>query len=123
MLGYADDAILFAVVLGSTVRRAGVDAVRAHWPGSEDSFAALRVSPAYLSHNSPLQTAIRSDLKRSLAQSLRASTPPCSYRTAGRPARPTSGTRCAGWLGHHQPMNRDVPVQYFQSIIATSARL
>jgi uncharacterized membrane protein YkvA (DUF1232 family) len=42
VLGYADDAILVAVVLRSTVRRAGVDAVRAHWPGSEDGFAALR---------------------------------------------------------------------------------
>ena len=42
VLGYADDAILVAVVLRSTVRRAGIDAVRAHWPGSEDGFAALR---------------------------------------------------------------------------------
>jgi uncharacterized membrane protein YkvA (DUF1232 family) len=41
VLGYADDAIIVAVVLCSVVRRAGIDAVRAHWPGSADGFAAL----------------------------------------------------------------------------------
>jgi uncharacterized membrane protein YkvA (DUF1232 family) len=41
VLGYADDAIIVAAVLRSVVRRAGIDAVRAHWPGSEDGFAAL----------------------------------------------------------------------------------
>jgi uncharacterized membrane protein YkvA (DUF1232 family) len=41
VLGYADDAIIVTLVLRSTVRRAGLDAVRAHWPGSEDGFAAL----------------------------------------------------------------------------------
>ncbi|MBV9060299.1 MAG: DUF1232 domain-containing protein [Pseudonocardiales bacterium] len=41
VLGYADDAIIVAVVLRSVVRRAGIDAVRAHWPGSADGFAAL----------------------------------------------------------------------------------
>jgi uncharacterized membrane protein YkvA (DUF1232 family) len=41
VLGYADDAIIVAVVLRSVVRRAGIDAVRAHWPGSTDGFAAL----------------------------------------------------------------------------------
>jgi uncharacterized membrane protein YkvA (DUF1232 family) len=41
VLGYADDAIIVAAVLRSVVRRAGVDAVRAHWPGSADGFAAL----------------------------------------------------------------------------------
>lgn len=41
VLGYADDAIIVAVVLRSVVRRAGIDAVRAHWPGSDDGFAAL----------------------------------------------------------------------------------
>src|SRR6266496_3471371 len=41
VLGYADDAILVTFVLRSTVRRAGIDAVRAHWPGSDDGFAAL----------------------------------------------------------------------------------
>jgi uncharacterized membrane protein YkvA (DUF1232 family) len=41
ILGYADDAILVTAVLRSTVRRAGLDAVRAHWPGSPDGFTAL----------------------------------------------------------------------------------
>jgi uncharacterized membrane protein YkvA (DUF1232 family) len=41
VLGYADDAILVTLVLRSTVRRAGIAAVRAHWPGSGDGFAAL----------------------------------------------------------------------------------
>ncbi|MFI7190109.1 YkvA family protein [Nocardia nova] len=41
VLGYADDAIIITAVLRSVVRRAGVDAVRAHWPGTDDGFAAL----------------------------------------------------------------------------------
>ncbi|MEV6867695.1 DUF1232 domain-containing protein [Streptosporangium subroseum] len=41
VLGYADDAIIAAVVLRSVVRRAGLQAVRAHWPGSDDGFTAL----------------------------------------------------------------------------------
>ncbi len=41
VLGYADDAIIVTAVLRSTVRRAGLDAVRKHWPGTEDGFAAL----------------------------------------------------------------------------------
>jgi uncharacterized membrane protein YkvA (DUF1232 family) len=41
VLGYADDAIVVTVVLRSVVRRAGLDAVRRHWPGSDDGFTAL----------------------------------------------------------------------------------
>ncbi|GAA4410114.1 DUF1232 domain-containing protein [Actinokineospora soli] len=41
VLGYADDAIVVVAVLRAVVRRAGIDAVRAHWPGSDDGFAAL----------------------------------------------------------------------------------
>ncbi|MEW2506902.1 YkvA family protein [Amycolatopsis sp. CA-161197] len=41
VLGYADDAIVVTLVLRSVVRRAGIDAVRAHWPGTEDGFAGL----------------------------------------------------------------------------------
>ena len=41
VLGYADDAIMVAAVLRSVVRRAGLGAVRAHWPGSDDGFTAL----------------------------------------------------------------------------------
>lgn len=41
VLGYADDAIVATLVLRSVARQAGVDAVRAHWPGTDDGFAAL----------------------------------------------------------------------------------
>ncbi|WIX76531.1 YkvA family protein [Amycolatopsis carbonis] len=41
VLGYADDAIVVTLVLRSVVRRAGIDAVRARWPGTEDGFAGL----------------------------------------------------------------------------------
>ncbi|MEU3274478.1 DUF1232 domain-containing protein [Saccharomonospora sp. NPDC006951] len=41
VLGYADDAIIVTAVLRGVVRRAGIDAVRAHWPGTEEGFAAL----------------------------------------------------------------------------------
>ncbi|GAA1521524.1 DUF1232 domain-containing protein [Sphaerisporangium rubeum] len=41
VLGYADDAIIVTAVLRSVVRRAGLPAVRAHWPGTDEGFAAL----------------------------------------------------------------------------------
>ncbi|MFC9464889.1 YkvA family protein [Streptomyces coelicoflavus] len=41
VIGYADDAIIVAFTLRSVVRRAGIDAVRAHWPGTDDGFTAL----------------------------------------------------------------------------------
>jgi uncharacterized membrane protein YkvA (DUF1232 family) len=41
VLGYADDAIIVTAVLRSVVRRAGLAAVRAHWPGTDDGFAAI----------------------------------------------------------------------------------
>ena len=41
VVGYADDAIIVAFVLRSVVRRAGIEAVREHWPGTESGFAAL----------------------------------------------------------------------------------
>jgi hypothetical protein len=40
--GYADDAIIVTLALRSTVRSAGLDAVRAHWPGTDDGFDAVR---------------------------------------------------------------------------------
>ncbi|WP_328647121.1 DUF1232 domain-containing protein [Amycolatopsis sp. NBC_00348] len=40
VLGHADDAIIVTAVLRGVVRRAGLDAVRAHWPGTDDGFAA-----------------------------------------------------------------------------------
>jgi uncharacterized membrane protein YkvA (DUF1232 family) len=41
VLGYADDAIIVTAVLRWVVRRAGLGPVRAHWPGTDDGFAAL----------------------------------------------------------------------------------
>ena len=41
VVGYADDAIIVAAVLRAVVRRAGIEAVRAHWPGTDSGFAAL----------------------------------------------------------------------------------
>ncbi|GAA4567091.1 YkvA family protein [Planotetraspora kaengkrachanensis] len=41
VLGYADDAIIVTAVLRSVVRRAGLPAVRQHWPGTENGFTAL----------------------------------------------------------------------------------
>jgi uncharacterized membrane protein YkvA (DUF1232 family) len=41
VIGYADDAILVCAVLRSVVRRAGPEAIRRHWPGTEAGLAAL----------------------------------------------------------------------------------
>ncbi len=41
VLGYADDAIIVTAVLRGVVRRAGLDAVRGNWPGTDEGFAAL----------------------------------------------------------------------------------
>jgi uncharacterized membrane protein YkvA (DUF1232 family) len=41
VIGYADDAVIVCAVLRAVVRRAGPDAVRRHWPGSEDGLSAL----------------------------------------------------------------------------------
>mgnify|MGYP001250905576 FL=1 len=41
VLGYADDAIVITAVLRGVVRRAGLEAVRTLWPGTNDGFTAL----------------------------------------------------------------------------------
>jgi uncharacterized membrane protein YkvA (DUF1232 family) len=41
MVGYADDAIIVTAVLRSVVRRAGLEPIRRHWPGTEDGLAAV----------------------------------------------------------------------------------
>ena len=47
VLGYADDVVVVALVLRSVVRRAGSDAVRRHWPGSEEGLRlVLRLARA-----------------------------------------------------------------------------
>jgi uncharacterized membrane protein YkvA (DUF1232 family) len=42
VLGYADDAIIVALVLRSVSRSAGSDALAEHWPGTPEGLAALR---------------------------------------------------------------------------------
>lgn len=41
VVGYADDAIIVVIALRSVVRRAGLEAVRARWSGTDDGFEAL----------------------------------------------------------------------------------
>jgi len=41
VIGYADDAVIVALVLRSVVRRAGRDAVSRHWPGSATGLRAV----------------------------------------------------------------------------------
>jgi uncharacterized membrane protein YkvA (DUF1232 family) len=40
-IGYLDDVVIVTAVLRSVVRRAGPDAVRRHWPGSDAGLATL----------------------------------------------------------------------------------
>jgi uncharacterized membrane protein YkvA (DUF1232 family) len=42
VLGYADDAVVVALVLRSVVRRAGAGAVARHWPGTPEGLTALQ---------------------------------------------------------------------------------
>lgn len=41
VLGYADDALMVVLVLRSTARRAGADALARHWPGTPEGLAAV----------------------------------------------------------------------------------
>lgn len=41
ILGYADDAIVVALVLRSVTRRAGSEALAKHWPGTPDGLYAV----------------------------------------------------------------------------------
>jgi uncharacterized membrane protein YkvA (DUF1232 family) len=41
VLGFADDAIVATIALRSVIRRAGLPAVQAHWPGTPEGFAVL----------------------------------------------------------------------------------
>ncbi len=42
VIGYADDVIIVAATLRAVVRRAGLDAIRRHWPGTADGLATLQ---------------------------------------------------------------------------------
>jgi uncharacterized membrane protein YkvA (DUF1232 family) len=41
VLGYADDAVVVALVLRSVIRKAGHDAIVRHWPGTPAGLASL----------------------------------------------------------------------------------
>jgi uncharacterized membrane protein YkvA (DUF1232 family) len=41
VIGYADDAVVVALVLRSVVRRAGAEALRRHWPGTPEGLAVV----------------------------------------------------------------------------------
>lgn len=47
VLGYADDAIIAAVVLRFAVRHAGVDAIERHWPGTPAGLRSVLVLAGY----------------------------------------------------------------------------
>lgn len=42
VIGYADDAVIVALVLRSVTRAAGEEALDRHWPGSPDGLAAVK---------------------------------------------------------------------------------
>ena len=42
VLGYADDAIVVAIVLRMVVRRAGLESITQHWPGTPEGLSAVR---------------------------------------------------------------------------------
>lgn len=42
VLGYADDAVVVALVLRSVVRASGPEALERHWPGTPEGLAVLR---------------------------------------------------------------------------------
>ena len=41
VIGYADDAIIVAIVVRSVIRRAGPDALDRHWPGNPTGLQAI----------------------------------------------------------------------------------
>jgi uncharacterized membrane protein YkvA (DUF1232 family) len=42
VLGYADDAVVVALVLRHVTRKAGIEALDRHWPGPPEGLAAVR---------------------------------------------------------------------------------
>ncbi|WP_166846982.1 YkvA family protein [Isoptericola sp. BMS4] len=53
VIGWADDAIAVVLVLRWAVRRAGPDAVRRHWPGTDAGLAVLRAAVGLPGGTSP----------------------------------------------------------------------
>ncbi len=42
VIGYADDAVIVALVLRSVARRAGSDALQRHWPGTSEGLITIQ---------------------------------------------------------------------------------
>jgi uncharacterized membrane protein YkvA (DUF1232 family) len=42
VVGYADDAVVVAIALRSVARRAGVEAIDRHWPGTPEGLLAVK---------------------------------------------------------------------------------
>jgi len=42
VVGYADDAVVVAIALRSVARRAGVEAIDRHWPGTPEGLQAVK---------------------------------------------------------------------------------
>jgi uncharacterized membrane protein YkvA (DUF1232 family) len=51
VIGYADDAVIVAIVLRSVVRRAGLDALDRHWPGNPAGLQAIHRLAGTHTHN------------------------------------------------------------------------
>jgi hypothetical protein len=41
VLGYADDAIIVTAILRMAMRRAGLEPIRGHWPGTDDGLVGV----------------------------------------------------------------------------------
>ncbi|GAA1662370.1 YkvA family protein [Microbacterium lacus] len=53
VLGYADDAIVVAIVLRFAIRRAGMAAIRRHWPGTREGLASLLTLTGLATESAP----------------------------------------------------------------------
>ncbi|GAA1983277.1 YkvA family protein [Microbacterium pumilum] len=53
VLGFADDAVVVAIVLRFAIRHAGPDAVERHWPGSAEGLASVLRLAGLTSRTSP----------------------------------------------------------------------
>ena len=74
VIGYADDAIVLAVVLRSVIRRAGRAAVERHWPGTAaglDSLMRLCRVPSNETSRAPVGDADRGSYESSRRSGLR----------------------------------------------------
>lgn len=53
VLGYADDAIVVAIVLRFAIRRAGMAAIRRHWPGTREGLASVLTLTGLATESAP----------------------------------------------------------------------